>query len=445
LGAADVEAERKPGQGAAVGQTLCPRNRSGDLVARPSQKPEGIEVNAISADGEILIAIPVLLVGGTELHTLALARALQSTGARVRVCCYYEHAPAMVRAFEKSGVEVTLLRLERAAGLWHLFRVLYRFFKQARPSVVHVQYVAPGLMPVTAAWAAGICTIFATVHQSGDRFGVRERMFFSVAARLCLAFFCVSRAVEDSWFGSSAVFSVESAAQGRRHFTIYNGVDTVASNDTSLAAASGELKANLGLAGRRIVGVVGRLRVEKGHALLLNALPLVLKAVPDATLLVVGDGPDREVLLAQARALGVMPRIVWTGERSPEDVLALYGLMDVVAVPSRFEGFGLSAAEAMAAGRPVVGTRVGGLCELIEDGVTGYLISPEDSTAFAAALIRVLRDPRDATIMGVRGHLRVSEKFSTERFAEAFVTAYRYFMKGGKCTGGATGRLPLVP
>jgi glycosyltransferase involved in cell wall biosynthesis len=126
-------------------------------------------------------------------------------------------------------------------------------------------------------------------------------------------------------------------------------------------------------------------------------------------------------------------------------VLALYGIMDVVAVPSQFEGFGLSAAEAMAAGRPVVGTRVGGLAEIIEDGVTGYLISPDDSTGFAAALVRVLSDPHEAAIMGQRGRKRVSEQFSSKRFAESFVEAYRYFMTGGSVSGDAARRPPLVP
>lgn len=402
-------------------------------------------MKAHSADHQVLIAIPVLLLGGTELHTLALARALRSIGARVRVCCYYEHAPAMVSAFEQLGVEVTLLQLERAVGLWYLFRVLYRLFKRVRPGAVHVQYLAPGLIPLAAARAAGIRTIFATVHQPGDRFGSRERIMFRIAARMCTAFFCVSQAVERSWFGTSAVFSAEAAALGRRHFTIYNGVDVARLKETSLAAASLELRVNLGLTGRHVIGIVARLRVEKGHALLLNALPLVLHAVPDAALLIVGDGPDRAAMVEQGRSLGLDAHIIWAGERAPEELLALYGAMDVVAVPSQFEGFGLSAAEAMAAGRPVVGARVGGLAEIIEDGLNGYLVAPGDSAAFAAALIRILGDRGTAIEMGARGHKRVSEHFSSERFSELFVGAYRYFIKDGIFSGGASIRPPFVP
>ena len=311
--------------------------------------------------------------------------------------------------------------------------------------MVHVQYIAPGLIPVAAARAAGIPAVFATVHQPGDRFGFRQRLLFSISARLCTAFFCVSQAVERSWFGSSSMFSIASAALGRRHFTIYNGVDADRVGKASLPTVAGELGRRLGLARWHVIGIVARLRTEKGHGLLLNALPLVLETVPDATLLVVGDGPDRGVLVAQANALAVESHIVWAGERSPEEVLAFYHAMDVVAVPSQVEGFGLSAVEAMAAGRPVVGTRVGGLTEIIEDGVSGYLITPGDNAAFAAALIRILGDPQVAANMGAHGRMRASEHFSTERFSMAFVTAYQYFMRGGRCSGDTKGRQPLAP
>lgn len=403
-------------------------------------------MNAASSKAvEVLICIPVLLVGGTELHTLALARALQSAGAKARVCCYYEYSSAMVLLFEGAGIEVTLLRMQRAAGLWRLFLALRRLFRRIRPGALHVQYIAPGLIPVAAAKAAGVSVVFATVHQPGDTYGSRERLMLSVAARLCTAFFCVSQAVERSWFSDSAVFSIASAASGRRHFTIYNGVDVVRAEHASTKSAAEELRRRLGIAGRHVIGIVARLRAEKGHASLLNALPLVLKRFPDLALLVVGDGPDREVLMNHGRALGVCSHIVWVGELSPEETLACYEVMDVVAIPSQFEGFGLSAAEAMAAGCPVVAARVGGLAEIIEDGVTGFLVAPGDNAGFAAALITALSDPGKAINMGASGRKRVWEHFSSERFAESFAGAYRYFMKVEAFCGGTAGRQPLVP
>lgn len=396
----------------------------------------------LDADHSILIAIPVLHVGGTELHTLALARALLSAGARVQVCCYYEHTPAMVRTFQDSGVEIRLLELQRTAGFWHLFRALYRIFKKLHPDVVHVQYIAPGLLPVAAARAAGVPTVFATVHQLGSRFGIRERILFSIAAHLCSVFFCVSKAVEQTWFGNIAVFSPGARELGFRHYTIYNGIDIGQANDQATREAATMLRANLGIAGRPVIGVVARLHAEKGIAMLIRALPIVLDAVPKTVLLLVGDGPDRTLLNEEAIALGVASSIIWVGECTHAEVRAFYEVMDIVAVPSQAEGFGLSAAEAMAAGRAVIATRIGGLTELIEDQITGTLVSSGDYIAFAEALVRVLRNPNEAKQMGAQGRRRIAEHFSMERFAEAFVTAYAYHLKRRRCPKDSAGRPP---
>lgn len=99
--------------------------------------------------------------------------------------------------------------------------------------------------------------------------------------------------------------------------------------------------------------------------------------------------------------------------------------MDVVAVPSRFEGFGLSAAESMAAGRPVVGTNIEGLSEIIQDKVTGYLVPANDRSELAKGIIKLLDDPQMAKTMGSNGYQRVKEYFSMENFSKSWLSAYR--------------------
>ncbi len=373
----------------------------------------------------VAIFTPVLHIGGTEVHTLDLVRALRTAWRKIEVTCYYDSTPSMAGALKDAGAEVTMLNLRRSDGLLALFSSLRETCRVHRPDVVHVQYIAPGLVPVLAARASGIAKIFATVHQPGNRFGWREKLLLRTAARLCTAFFCVSRAVEESWFMDSAVFDEIGSMQGRKHFTIYNGV-TIPSDMVTAEDA----KAKLGLSGRRVVGIVGRLSDEKGHALLLDALPAVVAAIPETTVLVVGDGPQREPLLRQAKRLGMEDRINWAGQRPSAEVHQLYRAMDVVAVPSAFEGFGLSAAEAMAAGRPVVATRVGGLEEVVADGDTGKLVSPGDPASLARALIGILQDRIQAEDMGSRGKKRVLERFSSDRFAQTMSDAYRYFASG---------------
>ncbi len=371
----------------------------------------------------VLICTPVLRVGGTEMHIRSLVQALRPTGCQIGVLCYYQDvSPFMVEAIELAGSKVSILELSRSEGLAKLFVKLRSEFKRIRPDVVHVQYIAPGLVPLAAARAAGIGTVFATVHQLGDRFGFRERALFRLAARLCTAFFSVSRAVEESWFGDSAFFDGTLATRGRKHFTIYNGI-RVPRNRCSPE----DLKHKLGLSGQRVIGIVGRLSKEKGHAFVLDALPYVVAEVPETVLLIVGDGSERKALVEQAKRLGMGRRVMWAGERTGSDVQELYQAMDVVAVPSAFEGFGLVAAEAMAAGRPVVATKVGGLKEVIADGETGVLVYPGDTASLARALIGILHDSKQAEEMGTKGQERALERFSSDRFTESISEAYRYF------------------
>lgn len=149
-----------------------------------------------------------------------------------------------------------------------------------------------------------------------------------------------------------------------------------------------------------LVGCVARLAPVKGVQYLLEALPAVRTAVPGATAVFVGDGPLRGELERSARVLGLDGSAVFLGLRS--DVPELLPLFDVVVLPSLNEGMGRAAVEAQAAGRPVVGSRISGLQDVIHDGETGFLVPPADPAALAQALIRCLQDPLLRQAMGER-------------------------------------------
>jgi glycosyltransferase involved in cell wall biosynthesis len=385
-------------------------------------------INRVTTGTYVLIAIPVLLVGGTEIQTLNLVNVLVSAGYRVLICCYYEYDQDMVKRFETAGATVTLLKYERAKGLWHLAKGLMKLFREKKPDIVHVQYIAPGLVPIVAAKIAGVKTIFATVHQPGSAYGWKAKMLLRTAARFCTAFFCVSRSVEETWFGDSEVFDPDNITAGRRHFTVYNAVDADRIESIVKATNREELRKSLGVNGKKIVGVVGRLREEKGQIVLLDAMVEVIKTIPDAMLLVVGDGPDRVSLELRAKSLGLASNILWLGQKNPEEVYQLYSIMDVLAVPSLFEGFGFAAAEAMAAGIPVVGTRIDGLTEVVDDGVTGILVPPNDSPALAHAILEFVGDTTRAESAGVRGKERAVSLFSVERFRTSMLASYKQFV-----------------
>ena len=170
--------------------------------------------------------------------------------------------------------------------------------------------------------------------------------------------------------------------------------------------------------GAPVIGAISRLSREKNVALLLRAFALVAKDVPEATLSVYGDGPERDELSRLAETLGIGAKTTFFGH-VPE-AGARCGSFDVLAVPSSRESFGLAALEAMACGTPVVATRVGGLPELIIDGETGMLVPPEDARAMADALLAVLRDRELAARLGAAGRARAAADFSEQKMHSAW-------------------------
>jgi glycosyltransferase involved in cell wall biosynthesis len=314
-------------------------------------------------------------------------------------------------------------------GMFALIYRLKKLFKSLNPDIIHVQYLAPGFLPIVAARLAGMETIFATVHQPGRTHGWKAKILLRTAALLCTAFFCNSKSVEESWFGSSMLFSPFEVTRGRRHFTIYNAVDAEYINRVTAAVDILAAKKETGAGKGPIIGVVGRLRSEKGQSIIIEVMPEIIKAVPDAMLMFVGDGPDRECLQALSRQLGVSDHVLWMGQKAHDEAIELLAVMDVVVVPSMFEGFGLAAAEAMAAAKPVVASNVDGLCEIIDDGESGILVPAGDSELLATAIITLLERPELAKSMGQKGYTKVKEKFSLQGFSKAIINAYQVLQK----------------
>jgi glycosyltransferase involved in cell wall biosynthesis len=172
----------------------------------------------------------------------------------------------------------------------------------------------------------------------------------------------------------------------------------------------------------QIVGVVARLEPEKGHPTLLDAWPTVLRAVPEAYLLLVGEGSRREALEAQVADLGIVDRVIFTGRR--DDVPAVTAALDVAVLPSYREAQGLTILEAMALSRAVVASNVGGIPEMIENGRTGLLVAPHDPEALAAAITRLLTDHAYADMLAKGGHDLVHERFCVELMVSAIEDLY---------------------
>jgi phosphatidyl-myo-inositol dimannoside synthase len=181
---------------------------------------------------------------------------------------------------------------------------------------------------------------------------------------------------------------------------------------------------------RPTVLTVGRIAASeryKGHDAILDAWPDVLRRVPDAVYLIVGDGDDRHRLELRAREMGITNSVHFAGSVSPEELDVCYDRCSVFAMPARTEldvraprgeGFGIVFLEAMAHGKPVVGPRVGAPAEFIRSGEHGLLVDPANSAEIAGALIELLEDPGRARRMGETGKNWVASEFTFDRFCE---------------------------
>jgi glycosyltransferase involved in cell wall biosynthesis len=176
------------------------------------------------------------------------------------------------------------------------------------------------------------------------------------------------------------------------------------------------------------VAVVGSISRQRGQDVLVEALPSLRERVPDVRVLMVGDPHPRPAdrayrgeLAERAGRLGVAEQVVWTG--AVERIADVYAAADAVVNPTRRESFGRVAAEALLAGRPVVSTRVGGVPEVLRDGVDGLLVEPDSPDALAAAVVRVLTDPDLAARLVDAGAERVRREFSRERSLAGFAEA----------------------
>ncbi|OOG23016.1 glycosyl transferase [Thioalkalivibrio denitrificans] len=178
----------------------------------------------------------------------------------------------------------------------------------------------------------------------------------------------------------------------------------------------------------RAVGVIAQLIVRKGHRHLLTAAPAILAACPDTRILLFGQGPLEDELRARIHDMGLDGRVVLAGFRN--DLPRILPCLDLVVHPADMEGLGVSLLQAAAAGVPLVGTRAGGLPEIIRED-NGVLVPPADPDALAQAVIGLLKDPERARRMGEAGRALVRTRFSIDAMVEGNLGVYRELLVSG--------------
>ena len=176
-----------------------------------------------------------------------------------------------------------------------------------------------------------------------------------------------------------------------------------------------------------MIGVIAQLIPRKGHRLLIEAMPLILKECPHVRVLFFGRGPLEASLKAMIRDRDLTDRVALGGFR--DDLQRILPCLDLVVHPALMEGMGVSLLQASCAGVPIVASRVGGIPEAVQEGVTGYLVPPSDVSALAEAIIQILKSPDRRRAMGLSGRQWVENYFSEDRMVEGNLAVYQDLLR----------------
>jgi glycosyltransferase involved in cell wall biosynthesis len=363
--------------------------------------------------------ITELRPAGAERCVYELARRLDRGLFHMRVAAL--RGGAVAEALRSAGVETVVLNVRGkwdVAGVWRLARLLRHW----RIELLHTHLFHADLAGRLGAAMAGVPHVVHTVHVAERRFRPWQFAWARLAAGRCDRIVAVSRDV-------AAHHAALSGLPPHRYQVIPNGIDVAAYARDE--AARERLRAQWGVSeGRVVIVAVGRLDRQKGLDVLLRAAGLLFAKNPDLRLVIGGEGPQRkelESLVAELR-LGACVRLLGF----VQDVRAMLSAADIFAMPSRWEGFGLAAVEAMAAGLPVVASRAEGLREVVEEGRTGLLADVEDAEGLAQCIDICAHDPPGRADMGRRGAARAAEFFEISRTVEAHERLYLEVCGRGK-------------
>lgn len=370
---------------------------------------------------KVLHVINTLSAGGAELHLLTLCRHLRQRGIEIVVACLREQIKGsrpLRSDFEQEGIKVVNLRGDSRYDGRFLIR-LARLLKEEEPHILHTHLPRADISAALLYRLNNLSPVFiCSVH------GIyRDRWFGRLLAPLMRCAYqeadgviAISYAVKN-WLAQDFQIPIEKVT------VIHYGIEP-----EQFAYPKMDLKTTWGLKGQVVIGSVGRLEAGKGFDCLIQSMLIVRKHIPNAHLLIAGHDPwgYGKILKALIDKLELKGQVRFVGFHS--DIPSFLHALDIFAFASRSEGFGQVIIEAMAAGKPVVASKIPPLTEIVVDGETGLLVEPDNPGAFADAIIRLMNHPDAARQRGEAGAQRVRKDFSAYAMAERTLDLYNRFV-----------------
>jgi len=361
------------------------------------------------------------VISGSGINTLLTMTGLDKNEFDVEFAC----APGgpLAGAAIKAGITFHPIKhfrqpIDPVCDLLALFE-LVGLIRRNRYDIVHTHNSKAGFIGRLAAKIAGTPVIVHTIH--GFAFHDFEKPW-----RRSLFIFLERMAA--GWADSLIVISNPLRDWGLRlkigkaeqYTAIYSGIDITAFQKSfDIAAVKAEFKIS---AGDKVVGMTAKLWPGKGHDNALAAAKEVLSKIAGVSFVFVGDGELRSHLEQAAKKLGLEDKVIFTGFR--DDIARLTAAFDIAILPSHFEGMGRSILEAMACAKPIIASRVGGIPDLVDDGINGILIPPNDSRALAQNLIKLLNDESMRRKLGAAAKEKVSVRYDVNTMVEQISRVY---------------------
>ncbi len=366
-----------------------------------------------------IIHIQVLpILSGVQKSMLDIISRLDPNKYDITVLCQTEGD--LTQALKQKNIRfITLPELKREINPYYdflAFLKLYKLLKHGKYDLVHTHSSKPGIIGRLAAKAAGIKCIVHTVQGFAFHEHSSNVQIFLVRLLEKLAGMASHKVI----FVNSKDRDIASKMKlvpNQKMVTIHNGVDLNQFNSANGLKNGNGIKKN-----GAMVGMVARLWEQKAPQDYIASIPKVVAKMPDAKFLVIGDGPLETELKKMSDKLGIEKNVQFLGWR--QDINDLLKVIDVVVLPSLWEGLPVAILEAMALSKPIVATNIKGNNELVVHGETGYLVKPGNPEEISSYVLKLLNDQPLAKKMGRLGYSRVKEKFALNKIVEQTSSLY---------------------
>ncbi len=362
------------------------------------------------------------VVSGSGINVLLTMRGLRSKGYDVELACRGEGE--LIQEAEKEGFKIRVVpnfaqEINIYKDIMAFFELIY-IVKKYHYDIVHTHNSKAGFIGRLAAKIAGVPLVIHTIH--GFAFHDfekpwRRKLFIfleRLAAKWADKLIVISQPLKE-WGLSVGIGREE------QYTLIYSGIEM---DKFKVNIDVNKKKKEFGIKPTDlVVGMVAKLWKGKGHECVLKAAKKIIKKIPNTKFMFVGEGYLYEKIRDLRDKLGLNSYVIFTGFR--KDIPEITSIFDVAVLASYFEGLGRVILEAMILGKPVVATEVGGIVDVVEDGVTGILIPPNNSDALSDALIRLLYDEGLRKRIGENAKKRIDERFSAQTMIDRIHHLYR--------------------